>query len=435
MSRIALALAACALLAGCSEAAAPADTATSTAADAQALSIAPAVKLDRVLIAGDIYHYTFTIPIGIKPNAALRIHRVVRERAPWLPRPTRSGALLMHGDFATFTSNFAPDDKGLAPYLAGRELDVWGLDRRWTLPTAPDADVSDFKEMGVAQELDDIGAALAFVRAMRLAGGAGGDQVALIGFSHGAQLAYLYAAVEGGRPLAQRHVKALVPIDIYAELAPEDADLRAAACANSAYEYDLIAGGVIDSPNDFFSTLGYLDRTAPSGPSPYFPEMPGVPGKTNAEAFLLTAGQTYKFAPYTPSYHLAAPVLSGATAVSLRESPRARIDAWFEHATPHQSLRESAELDALWCGTTPPPVVAPLSQIRVPLYYLGAAGAFGAHGVYSTTRVASTDVTVQIVKRQPDDHLAEDYGHGDLLYGTAAKSLAWDALAGWLLRH
>lgn len=424
MSRASFALAALALLAGCADE--PIEPPTT---QTQALAIAPAAQLSRTHISGDVYHYTFTLPVGAQPNAALRIHRVVRERAPWLPRPTRSGALLMHGDFATFTTNFAPDASGLAPFLAGRELDVWGLDRRWTLPTAPDADVSDFKDMGVAQELDDIGAALAFVRAVRLAGGAGADQLALIGFSHGAQLAYLYAAVEGGRPAAQRHVKALVPMDIYAELAPEDADLRAAACGNSAYEYEQVAAGNVDSPNDFFITLGQLDRTAPADPSPFFG------GKTNAEAFLLTAGQTYKFAPYTPSYHLAAPILSGTAAVGLRESPRSRIQAWFEHAAPHQSLRESADLDALWCGTMPPPVVAPLSQIRVPLYYLGAAGAFGAHGVYSTTRVASASVTVQIVKRQSDAAIAEDFGHGDLLYATDAPTLAWDPLARWLLRH
>lgn len=423
MSRVASAFVALAMLAGCS------DEPQFPATDAQAVSVAPAVQRSRVLIAGDLYHYTFVIPVGTGPNAALRIHRVVRERAPWRPRPTRGGALLMHGDFATFSTNFAPDGSGLAPFLAERGLDVWGLDRRWTLPTAPDADLSDFKDMGVAQELDDIGAALAFARALRLAGGDGADRLALIGFSHGAQLAYLYAAVEGGRPAAQRHVKALVPMDIYAELAPEDADLAAAACANSALEYDLVAKGVTDSPNDFFITLGRLDRTAPADASPFFT------GLTNAESFLLTAGQTYQFAPYTPRYHLAAPVLSGGVAIGLRESPRTRIEAWFEHAAPHQALRESADLDALWCGTTPPPVVAPLSQIRVPLYYLGAAGAFGSHGVYSTTRVASTDVTVHIVERLSTDRIAEDFGHGDLLYATDAPKLAWEPLTKWLSSH
>src|SRR6185436_4797012 len=217
-----------------------------------------------------IFHYTLILPVGATPNARLRIHRIVRELAPFRARPTATAAMLLHGDFATFVTSFAPSlgdarspVAGLAPFLAARDIDVWGVDRRWTLPTAPDADHSDFADMGVAQDVDDIGRALAFARATRAATGSGAGRLALVGFSHGAQLAYVYSAVEGGRPAAQRHVRALAAIDVYAEIAPEDAALRASACANSALESDAVAQGVVDSPNDFFIALGELDRAAP----------------------------------------------------------------------------------------------------------------------------------------------------------------------------
>jgi hypothetical protein len=95
-------------------------------------------------------------------------------------------------------------------------------------------------------------------------------------------------------------------------------------------------------------------------------------------------------------------------------------------------MREQAELDAIWCGQTPRPELA---KIRVPLLYVGAAGAFGDHGLFSTTRVSSTDVTTLVVRRLPAAREAEDFGHGDLLYAADAPALAWRPLARWLRRH
>jgi hypothetical protein len=116
----------------------------------------------------------------------------------------------------------------------------------------------------------------------------------------------------------------------------------------------------------------------------------------------------------------------------LRETSEARVSSWFASSPPHQSMREAAELDAIWCGRTPRPE---LSKIRVPLYYLGAAGAFGDHGLYSTTRVSSREVTTQVVRRLPPEREAEDFGHGVLLYAADAPALAWRPLAAWLRCH
>jgi hypothetical protein len=388
------------------------------------------LSLGREHVSGDIYHYTLELPVGTTPAAGLRIHRVVRERAPWVPRPTARGAMFLHGDFSTFTTNFAPQladaaspVAGLAPYLAARGVDVWGLDRRWTLPAAAD-DISDFAELGVATELADLRAALAIARSFR-----GGDRLALAGFSHGAQLAYTYAAVEGGRPPWARHVDALVALDFYGAFAPEDEALRTRFCEYSAFEYQLVAGGEIDSPNDFLIAVGELARSAPDEESPFFP------GATNRDAMLVVAGQTYFFAPFAPFYHLAAPALDGDVVLGLSESREAAVASWFAGATPHQSLLETADLDALLCGEGPQPVDAPLSQIRTPLLYLGAAGGVGSLGLHTTTQVGSTDVTTHVVQRLPPERRAEDFGHGDLLYATDAPALAWDPLAHWLMHH
>ena len=194
-------------------------------------------------VTADIYHYELVVPVGTGPNAALRLHRVVRELAPFVPRRSARAVMLLHGYLSTFITNFAPTlgdpaspVLGLAPYLAAHDVDVWGIDRRWTLPGVDD-DLSDFATIGVAQELDDLRAALGHARATRLAGGSGGGTLALVGFSHGAALAYLYAAVETARPPAQRHVRALVTLDYPGAFAPEQDGLRAAVCGVSAAEY------------------------------------------------------------------------------------------------------------------------------------------------------------------------------------------------------
>jgi hypothetical protein len=401
-----------------------------TEAPPQALG-AP-VSLRRDHVAGDVYHYELVVPVGTGPNARLRLHRVVREAAPWVPRPTAGAAMLLHGDFSTFVTSFAPTlggppspAGGLAPYLAARGLDVWGVDRRWTL--AGD-DVSDLGGMGVAQELGDLGDALAFARATRAATGHGGGKIALVGFSHGAQLAYAYAAVEGARPAALRHADALVALDFYGALPPGD-PLRAMLCEWAAIEYGLVADGVIDSPNDFLIDVGRLARTAPAEASPYFP------GETNRGGLLVTVGQTYNFAPYAPLYHLLAPTLDGETATGLRETSEAAAAAWLEGAPPHASMREAADLDALLCGEGTPPGAAPLANIRVPLLYVGAAGGVGALGEYATTQVASADVTSLVVQRFGPERRAEDFGHADLLFAADAPALAWQPIAAWLLHH
>jgi hypothetical protein len=395
------------------------------------------VDVSRQPLGGGLAHYRVRLRVGDGPNAELALHRVVAERAPWRPRAVPKAVMLLHGDFSSFASNFLPavasppsDAPGLARYLAGRGLDVWGVDRRWTQAPADGADLSDFADMGLAQELADIDTALTAARALRLADGSGGGRMALAGFSRGGQLAYLFASQDAARPAWRRQIKALVPIDVYAEIAPLDEDLRLTACASRDFERQLLSDGVVDSENSFIIGVGQLALTDPDGASPYFPDA------TNRQALLTSVAQTYLFVPFTPLYHLAAGLFDEAGQVTgLTQSSESRIGAWWAAATPHQSMREFAESDAMWCGEPPLPVDAPLSRIKVPVYYLGAAGGFGDHGLYSTTRVASTDVTTLVVRRFAVEREAEDFGHADLLFATDAPALAWAPLVTWLLAH
>lgn len=422
MSRHVIALAA--LLAACQLDPTPEDTLTTTAQELGGFEVT------RDHVAGDVYHYRFTVPVGSGPNARLLVHRVVRERAPWVPRRTSGAIVLLHGDFASFDTNFAlPGTTGLAPWLAGRDIDAWGLDWRWNQAPAGEADLSDFGAMGLTQELDDLDVALAFARGVRLITGSGGERLTVGGFSRGGQIAYFHAARDATRPPGLRQVKGLVPIDVYASLAPEDEVLRQFNCDNAAWARDGLAAGEVDVPNDSQIELGRLALDDPEGPAPYFP------GRTNRIALVIFTGRTHYFYPASPLYHLAAPVFEGGVVTGLRLSSEEDVGQWFARATPHQSLRESADTDGLVCGDAPLPVDLPLSNIRVPLFLLAAAGGYGDHSIHSTTQVSSTDVTTLVVRELPPEREAEDFGHGDLLYAPAAEALAWQPLLAWLRAH
>ncbi|UQA63543.1 hypothetical protein E8A73_005155 [Polyangium aurulentum] len=342
--------------------------------------------------------------------------------------------MLMHGDFATFTTNFLPSrisaaakpERDLAVYLAQRGLDVWGVDRRWTTAPAQGTDFSDFAGMGVAQAVSDTGLALTFARTTR----GSKDRLFLGGFSSGAQLTYLYAGEESQKPLAERLVKGIVPIDIYGKISPADEALRLYACANAADEYDWVAQGYVDSDNSTFAQpLGALAASAPLGASPIFS------GYTNREAMLGFVAATFLLYEPKPQYHLVAGVYKNGFPSTLRYSSEALVSDWLAHSPPHESMVETADRDAMWCGTGALPLADHLADISVPLYYLGAAGGFGDHGLYTTTLVASKDVTTHVVRRLPVASEIEDFGHADLLYAEDAPALAWAPLAKWLLAH
>ncbi|MEZ4299135.1 MAG: hypothetical protein R3B70_29570 [Polyangiaceae bacterium] len=348
---------------------------------------ATVVAAGREVVTGDIAHYTILLDVGDGPNARLLLHRIVRERAPFQPRKTAHALMLLHGDFSTFTASFAPPasggHEGMAVHLAERDIDVWGVDRRWTSAPEGSADLSDFPAMGFSQAISDTGLALRFARAVRVFSGGGHDKLFLGGFSRGGHIAYSYAALEAEKPAHERLIKGLVPIDVYAAIAPEDDALRQGACARRDEERAQLEAGTADSDNTFFSLAGALAIEAPEDPSPLFE------GYTNRGVVLALVGQTYFFFTPTPLYHLAGGVVSEGEITGLRYSPEPAIQSWLAAARPHQALAEIADGDALWCGEGPRPEAGDLGAIEVPVFYLGAAGGFGDHGLYTLTLLGS----------------------------------------------
>jgi hypothetical protein len=398
----------------------------------------PLQAFERRALTGDIVEYSVIVPVGPAPTDRIRIHRVVRERSPFHPRSTRAAVMLLHGDFSTFDTNFVLASlpgatlpgPSLAVSLAARDIDVWGFDRRWALLPAETTDFSSLRGQGFASALEDVRRALALARGLRGAGGDGFGRLTLGGFSHGGQLAYAYAGQEAQRSPALRHVRALVPLDVYYRLGPDDEVARQAACQRYQNAAADIAAGIDEEDNSIFPLLAGLSRDAPADPSPIFP------GYSNRESLLALLSQTYFFFDPTSWYHLGGGSFDAAEMpTGLLYSPVDRMTDWFLQATPFQAHAETADGDAIWCGEGTLPVPDHLADIRVPVYAVGAAGGFGELARYTTSQLGSSDVTFALVRKLPVGEEASDYGHADLLYADDAPELVWDPLASWILDH
>jgi hypothetical protein len=113
----------------------------------------------------------------------------------------------------------------------------------------------------------------------------------------------------------------------------------------------------------------------------------------------------------------------------------------FAFAVPSfQSLGEMIDGEALWCSNDTP-YDDHLGEITIPVYYVGAAGGFGAYGEYTLTLLeSSTDKESLIVELYPDppyppEAVAIDYGHIDLMFAGNAETLVWEPIYDWIKGH
>ena len=180
--------------------------------------------LSRRTLDGDVVEYSTRVRVGAGAHDVIGIHRVVRELAPFLPRPSRHAVLMAHGDAwgfdAAFLANLAappPAAAGhaLPVFLAANGIDVWGIDFRWTQVPATTTDFAFMKGWGLATDAGDLGAALAIARLTRLATGDGAQRIDLLGWSRGGQTGYAYLNAETKLPAALRQVSGFVPVDIF----------------------------------------------------------------------------------------------------------------------------------------------------------------------------------------------------------------------------
>lgn len=392
----------------------------------------------------DIVEYTFSLKVGPGEHDVIRLHRVVREARPGVPRTVPHSVFMVHGDIWGFDGAFlgstlsanVPREQSIGVFLAGRDVDVWGVDLRWVQTPAGTADFGFMKDWNIRTHVGDLAAAIGVARAVRGATGSGPNPVTLLGWSRGGVLAYAYANAETQLPAESRQVSALIPVDVAFKFNPEHEAQRAAACrryATSKLQYD--AGQSHSNLGLLAQTLGFLAATEPNAAS----AVPGFAGLTNEQAALLLTTSTHLlFAPNppVPGYHFNAGEFNLlGLPTGLQYTREAYLYDFLQSAAPFQSFAEQVETEAIWCGDIDTPHDDHLREISVPVFYVGAEGGFGSFGVDTLGRLGSADKSTHLVRLHTAQERAVEFGHADLFLADNARELVWAPIHNWIVNH
>jgi|HubBroStandDraft_3_1064219.scaffolds.fasta_scaffold15009_5 hypothetical protein len=426
-------------------AALPAVAAAQAPAAPPTLRQVPGIAFDRQIsaierrpLAADVAEYFFTVRVGPGPHDRIGVHRVVKESAPDTPIQARRAVMLAHGDIWNFRAAFLTGARPLPVFLAEQGIDVWGIDYRWTLVPATETDLSFMKDWGLDQDARDLGVAIGVARIARGITGSGFGKIFLLGWSRGGDIGYAYLNDETQAPPALRQVRGFIPVDIYLET--DVATLEAAACQRAQNtEAAIAAGSFANQSGGLIATLGNLAVSDPNGSSILNGPPFNLPSFTNRQAGLLVGEETFLFLAGlepAPFYHFTGGTFDAQGKPSgLLYSDAADLFTLEQRSAPFQPNRELADSDTATCGQTPVPFDQHLADIKVPVLYIGAGGGFGELGLYNTTLLGSTDVTVHIVHKVPADQRLSDYGHADLFLAGDAHTLVWQPILDWIRTH
>jgi len=394
------------------------DGAVENAAAAMDLEALKSASFEREALGGGVAHYSFRLRVGAGDFEEIRLHRIVRERAPFLPIRSSRAVFLVHGA----AWGFAPSFLDLSVFLAGNDVDVWGVDLRWTLVPEDTSDFSFMADWGLGTDVGDVDAGLAVARALRLATGSGLSKLVLLGWSRGGQIAYAQASAETRRPAFFRHVRGIIPVDIHFKT--DDETVRQAACASYATIQGQIDAGFFASGFAVVGEIGDLAASAPEDPSPFFPIV------SNADFAELIGAEAALSGPF-PFLHSVGGIIDPDTlATELLYTSPERWFAFLSGVSPYQPLRIDLEGALLVCDELDSPYDDHLEEVTVPVLFVGAAGGYGEVGLYSTTLVGSSDVTTLMVSQTPDP--VEDWGHSDLFLAAGAEALVWQPILDWI---
>ncbi|AUX46101.1 uncharacterized protein SOCE26_076060 [Sorangium cellulosum] len=393
----------------------------------------------------NIFEYSADVRVGHSARDVIGLHRVVRESSPFQPAASGDAVMLVHGDAWAFRGAFLDTGHGdtFAAFLAKNGVDVWGIDLGWTRVLPGTSDFSFMSTWGIDKDAKDVGVALSIARVARHRTGSDKLPMKLLGWSRGGQIGYAYLGGESQVPPAARHVNGFIPVDIYLKTdlgTPEGVKQRNDACARLAA--DLAQYNDPARPDRYYtgigglvSTIGQLALGDPETPTPLPIALPGVNDPlSNREVALLVGEATYFLSnpPPTPFYHFtggtfgADNVPTGLTYVG----DEARWFAAAAQAAPFEPLKVLIDAERAMCGDPASTIDAHLSQIAVPVLYVGAEGGFGSSGLYTTTLLASQDRSSIVVSKTADQ--LHDVGHGDIFLADNARTMFWDGILGWL---
>ncbi|MCJ7604059.1 MAG: hypothetical protein MUO63_21495 [Desulfobulbaceae bacterium] len=406
------------------------------------------ISIDRTRLIDDIYKYSFIFKVGDGEFDKIGVYRVVKERRPQVPIKAEKAVMMVHGDVSSFDSEFlmstlsdAVDaDHSLGIYLAEKNIDVWGVDRRWTFVPDDTVDFLFMENWDTALHLADLKLGVKFARIIRGLTGSGLGKIFMLGHSRGAALAYAYANQETQVPELSRDLRGIIPVDMVYKFDPAETELIGYACQRLIALNDQYESGIYYS--DEAAQLKYIAYLAANFPGELSP-IPGLGAYTNKQVALLALSATSFNDPLppVPDYHYCAGTFGENGLPTDLQFTNYAFMLDFAFAVPSfQSLGEQIDGEALWCSDDTP-YDDHLAEITIPVYYVGAAGGFGAYGTYTLDLLeSSSDKESLIIELYPDppyppQAVAIDYGHIDLLFADDAETLVWQPIYEWIMGH
>lgn len=397
------------------------------AAGVNAFPSPPVQLISHQRLVDDIFESVYSVKTGKGPYDRIQVHRVVRE---WRGRPieTDKAVMLLHGDVWGFRGAFlgaGTPSASVAVFLARRGGDVWGIDLAWTLVPKETTDFEFMRTWDMQHDIDDVGRALDLAQQVRR----GNSPLTLLGWSRGGWAGYGLLNQESQLPCPRRRVSGFISVDNY--LKTQDPAARDYACGGLAYFDGEIAAGNYAQANTL-DQFGTLAESNPSGLSPFFR------GATNYQASLLLAA--VPFPSLTPFYHFAGGIFpqddTTQIPTGLNYTDVSRWNAFLKAASPYQPsamLRDSYQIT---CAAGPSgPYDDHLNGIKVPVFYVGAAGGFGNASRYTLSLLGSRDIDSLVVRLRPQGQEGLDFAHVDLFYARDAAYLAWGKIDRWLASH
>lgn len=421
---------------------------------------AKVVSFEKRNIVDNVYEYTWTIKVGKGIFDIIGVHRVVKEKKPWRPIKTKDAVMMVHGDVSDFRTAFLagkeiepmPDNQSSAVYLAEENIDVWGIDERWTfIPTGfcKLTGCKFMKNWDTSTHIKDIRTAAEFANSIRKFGSGKEDdgKMAVLGYSGGGQLAIALANQEAEAifPEKKKIVGKLIIWDMIYKydssatiftctdyLDPAtcgDINAREVAAANYQALKDLYNSGVYYIEEGFnMNAIAFLAENLPEEPSPFDANF------TNWQMAMTVLSMTYLVGqPPASFYHYNAGIFDqNGVAIGLNfTNPEYMIDIAMR-VPPYQSLGELIDREAIAAGENTP-YDDHLPEITVPTCYFGAGGGMGSYGIYSIELFGSKDKEVHIISILPERQL--DFGHADLGYAENARELVWEPTAKCIKKH
>jgi hypothetical protein len=407
------------------------------------LLVRPALATERIEpvvrqhLAGNIYEYSWVISTGNDVHHRVGVHRVVQVEHG-RPLPSDQAIFMVHGDIWNFTAAFlrgASSPDSLPVFLAGRGVDVWGIDLGWTLVPGDTTDVTFMKDWGLQRDIDDLEQALSFARSVRTQTGSPDNRLVLLGWSRGGWTCYGLLNQESQKRIEERNVRAYIPVDTSFKI--QDPHIKGTICGYADAYADAIGSGVYARRTGVFVELGQFAIRDPNGVSPIF----GQP-YTNLDASLAVGAATYQIDRpgfFAEFYHFVGGTFphgniwgipNGLVYTSIPEWNR-----FLASASLFEAMLMQYDTYTISCGEISTPFDDHLNDITVPVLYVGAGGGFGSNGLYTLTLLGSQDVSSLIVSFYPPEQAAFDFGHVDLFHAQDAENLVWSPIYQWLSHH